>query len=70
EHVRNFGEGGAQRVDVPPIFQGDLTLNPPTKAKFLGTRKKKSANVSSVKKPKVTESIPRTQTETKVIPST
>ena len=30
--VRNFGESGAQRVDVPPIFQGDLTLKPLSKS--------------------------------------
>ncbi|XP_050259854.1 uncharacterized protein LOC126704910 [Quercus robur] len=63
ERVRNFGESGAQQVDVPPIFQGDWTLKLPTKAKLSGTGRKKSAKVSSVKKPK-------TQTKTKVIPST
>nr|POF02446.1 hypothetical protein CFP56_28056 [Quercus suber] len=26
EHVRNFGDNRSQRVDIPPIFQGDLTL--------------------------------------------
>ena len=53
EHVRNFGESGAQWVDVPSIFQGDLTLKLPTKAKLLGTRRKKSTKVSSIKKPMV-----------------
>ena len=28
ERVRNFRESGAQQMDVPPIFQGDLTLKP------------------------------------------
>ena len=53
EHVRNFEESGSQWVDVPPIFQGDLTLKLPTKPKLLGTKRKKSAKVSFVKKPKV-----------------
>nr|POF06655.1 hypothetical protein CFP56_29244 [Quercus suber] len=51
EHVRNFGESDAQWVDVPPIFQGNLILKLPTKAKLSSTRRKKSTKVSSVKKP-------------------
>ena len=53
ERVRNFGESGAQRVDVPPVFQGDLTLKPFPKAKPLSTNKKKNAKTPSSRKPKV-----------------
>ena len=53
KRVRNFGGSDAQWVDVPLIFQGDLTLKLPTKAKLLGTRRKKNTKVSSIKKPKV-----------------
>ena len=49
----NFGENGAQRVDVPPIFQGDLTLKPLTKAKPSSTKRKKNAKTPFSKKPKV-----------------
>ena len=51
--VRNFGESGAQRVDVPPIFQGDLTLKPFPKAKPSSIMRKKNAKTPSIKKPKV-----------------
>ena len=50
EPVRNFGENGAQRVDVPPIFQGDLTLKPLPKAKPSGTKRKKNAKTPYIKK--------------------
>ena len=53
EHVRNFRESGAQRVDVPPIFQGDLTLKLLPKAKPSVTKRKKNAKTPSSKKPKV-----------------
>nr|POE82070.1 hypothetical protein CFP56_41838 [Quercus suber] len=70
KHVRNFEESGAQQVDVPFVFHNDLTLKLPTKAKLSSTRRKKSAKVSSIKKPKVTKSVPQAQIKTKVIPST
>lgn len=42
---------GAQCVDIPPIFQGDLTLKLSAKAKpSAPKRKEKSAKVSIVKK--------------------
>ena len=53
ECVRNFGEIGAQRVDVPPIFQGDLTLKPLPKAKPSSTKRNKNVNTPSSKKLKV-----------------
>ena len=40
ERVRNFGESGAQCVDIPPIFQGDLTLKLSAKAKPLAIKGK------------------------------
>ena len=53
ECVRNFGESGAQRMDVPPIFQGDLTLKPLPKAKPSSTKRKNNVKIPSIKKPKV-----------------
>ena len=53
ECVRDFGESDAQRVDIPPIFQGDLTLKPLPKAKPSSTKRKKNAKTPSIKKPKV-----------------
>ena len=53
ERVRNFKESSAQQVDVPPIFQGDLTLKPLLKAKPLGTKRKKNTKTPSSKKPKI-----------------
>ena len=41
EHVRNFGESGAQQVDVLPIFQDDLTLKLLPKAKPSVTKRKR-----------------------------
>ena len=46
----NFGESSAQRVDVPLIFQGDLTLKPLPKAKPSGTKRKKNAKTPYIKK--------------------
>ena len=40
-------------MDVPPIFQDDLTLKLPPKAKLSGTKRKKNAKALFVKKPKV-----------------
>ena len=53
ECVRDFGENGAQQVDVPHVFQGDLTLKLLIKAKLSGTKRKRNVKVSSVKKSKV-----------------
>ena len=53
ERVRNFGENDAQQIDVPLIFQGDLTLKPLLKAKSSSTKRKKNAKTPSIKKPKV-----------------
>ena len=53
ERVRNFGENDAQLMDVPLIFQGDLTLKPLLKAKSSSTKRKKNAKTPSIKKPKV-----------------
>ena len=49
----NFREIGAQQVDVPPIFQGDLTLKHLPKAKPSSTKSNKNVNTPSSKKPKV-----------------
>ena len=53
ERVTNFVESDAQRVDVPPIFQGDFTLKPFSNAKRSSIKRKKNANTPSSKKLKV-----------------
>nr|POE52424.1 hypothetical protein CFP56_66182 [Quercus suber] len=66
ECVRNFGENGSQRVDIPPIFQGDLTLKPSIKAKpFAIKRKGKNVKVSAIKKPRFKEVVLQTQSKVK-----
>ena len=53
ERVRNFGENGSQHVDIPPIFQGDLTLKLSAKSKPLTIKRKRKNHASTVKKPRV-----------------
>ena len=53
EHVRKFRESGSQRVDIPPIFQGDLTLKLSAKAKPSAIKRKGKNHASTVKKPRV-----------------
>nr|POE98004.1 hypothetical protein CFP56_42488 [Quercus suber] len=53
EHVRNFGESRAQRMDIPPIFQDDLTTKLSAKAKPSAIKRKgKKPRVFDAKKPK------------------
>ena len=59
EHVRSFGESGSQHVDIPLIFQGDLTLKLFVKAKPLTIKRKgKNVMVPAVKKPRVCTFLP------------
>ena len=54
ERVRNFGESGSQGIDIPLIFQGDLTLKLSANAKPSAIKRKgKNIKVSVVKKPRV-----------------
>nr|POE50391.1 hypothetical protein CFP56_35564 [Quercus suber] len=53
ERVRNFGENGSQHVDIPPIFQGDLTLKLFSKAEPSAIKRKgKKIKVLTIKKPR------------------
>ena len=59
ERVRNFGESGSQRVDIPPIFQGDLILKLFVEAKpSIIKRKEKNVKVPALKKPSVYTFLP------------
>ena len=59
ERVRNFGESGSQRVDIPPIFQGDLILKLFVEAKpSTIKRKEKNVKVPAIKKPSVYTFLP------------
>jgi len=50
----NFGESGSQRVDMSPIFQGDLTLKLSAKVKPSAIKRKgKNVKVFAMKKPRV-----------------
>nr|POE67611.1 hypothetical protein CFP56_45898 [Quercus suber] len=70
KRFRNFEECGAQQVDVPPIFQGDLTLKLLPKAKPSSTKRKKNAKTPSIKKPKVTSFVLEAQPKARVTSST
>ena len=59
ECVKNFGENGSECVDIPPIFQGDLTLKLFAKAKTSSIKRKgKNVKVLTVKKPRVCTFLP------------